>query len=118
MKKVNFNINGMKKRPSYNEVIEDVVHPTDKIKLPNRTATFIARSNEMSRFLDSTAIDLEQDQENIILQRDIKNELENITRNTGQSITSLHALKQPTPRPESFDMAVGDSPVHASNLLE
>ena len=47
----------MKKRPSYNEVIEDVVHPTDKIKLPNRTATFIARSNEMSRFLDSTAID-------------------------------------------------------------
>ncbi len=72
-----------------------MLHSKEKIKLPNRTATFVARSQQMSRFLDSTTIDLQKDDENLALQHDIKNELKQITRNTSPSITSLNATRPP-----------------------
>ena len=57
----------MHRMPTYNEVIYDtVINPTDKISLPDRTATLLRSTHQLTRFdeVDETP-DLAAEQEKI-----------------------------------------------------
>ena len=56
---------GLKKRPTYNELINYLGEHQEKIKYPNRDATFIRNSPYLSQFDGDSVLDL-QEQENAI----------------------------------------------------
>jgi hypothetical protein len=60
----------MKRRPSFNQMLEHGFHPTDNLKSPYIAATLIAKSQETSRCLDSATFDSQKDHGNIALQHD------------------------------------------------
>ena len=61
----------MHRRPTYDEVIYDaILNPTDKIKLPDRMATQLRNTHQLTRFDEVDApIDLAAEQDKITKQR-------------------------------------------------
>ena len=56
----------MHKRPTYETLVKDtILEPKDKIALPDRTATILRKTQQLSRYDDSEFLDLEKDNENI-----------------------------------------------------
>ena len=59
------NYYGLKKRPDYDEIVDYLHNKQPKIKYPDRLATFIRRTNQMSNLLDGegySLFDLEMQQ--------------------------------------------------------
>ena len=56
----------MHQRPTYETLVRDtILEPKDKIALPDRTATILRKTQQLSRYDDSEFLDLEKDNENI-----------------------------------------------------
>jgi hypothetical protein len=56
----------LKQRPTYETLVKDtILEPKDKIALPDRQATILRKTQQLSRYDDVEFIDLEKDQENI-----------------------------------------------------
>ena len=56
----------MHQRPTYETLVRDtILEPKDKIALPDRTATILRKTQQLSRYDDSEFLDLERDNENI-----------------------------------------------------
>ena len=59
---------GLKKRPDYDEIQDYLNNKQPKLKYPDRLATFIRRTNQMSNLLDGegySLFDLEMQQQKI-----------------------------------------------------
>ena len=57
----------MHQRPTYETLVKDtILEPKDRIALPDRTATILRRTQQLSRYDDVEFIDLEKDNENIM----------------------------------------------------
>jgi hypothetical protein len=70
----------MHRKPTYEEVIRDTItHPTDKIALPDRTATQIRNLPQLTRFDDDNSLNLNEEQEKIAKERTRELEVRNIT---------------------------------------
>ena len=60
----------MHRVPTYAELIkETITHPTDKIHLPDRTATRLRNLPQLTRFDDVDSLDLHTEQDKIATQR-------------------------------------------------
>jgi len=61
----------MHRVPTYEELVYDTItHPTDKIALPDRMATQLRNTPQLTRFDDKeSSLDLGADQERIAIQR-------------------------------------------------
>ena len=60
----------LRKRPTYNEVVNYLENEQPKIKYPNRTASFLRNSPYLSQFDgDNSFIDLEEQENKIAQQR-------------------------------------------------
>ena len=56
----------LKQRPTYETFIKDtILEPKNKISLPDRQATILRKTHQLSRYDDIEFIDLEKDHENI-----------------------------------------------------
>ena len=56
----------MHQRPTYETLVKDtILEPKDKIALPDRTATILRKTQQLSRYDDVEFLDLEKDNENI-----------------------------------------------------
>ena len=56
----------MHQRPTYETLVKDtILEPKDKIALPDRTATILRKTQQLSRYDDSEFLDLEKDNENM-----------------------------------------------------
>ena len=56
------------KKPTYDEmVIESITHPTNKIALPDRQATQLRNTPQLTRYDDESLLDLNSDNQHIII---------------------------------------------------
>ena len=54
----------MHQRPTYETLVRDtILEPKDKIALPDRQATILRKSQQLSRYDDAEFLDLEKDNE-------------------------------------------------------
>ena len=56
----------MHKRPTYETLVKDtILEPKDKIALPDRAATILRKTQQLTRYDDAEFLDLEKDNEQI-----------------------------------------------------
>ena len=54
------------KRPTYETLVRDtILNPKDKIALPDRQATILRKTQQLTRYDEAEVLDLEKDNENI-----------------------------------------------------
>ena len=97
------NYKGLKKRPEYDDIVDYLNNKLPKIEYPNRLASFLRRTNQLSNLLDSdgySLFDLEmQQQKNMVTEQ--------------QKMAAL--LKMGTPPPSHASPSLhGSSPSHVS----
>ena len=84
----------MHQRPTYETLIKDtILEPKDKIALPDRQATILRKTQQLSRYDDSEFLDLEKDNENIAKEQSQQNTINAAAGNsTGGSIAETRAF--------------------------
>ena len=93
---MNNSIKDYHRKPTYDELIQEaIIHPTDTIKYPNRIATQLRNSPQLTRFDDENFLDI-----NILNSNAMKQNLQQ---------TAFRRATQPLPRdiktgPEQFDI--------------
>ena len=56
----------LKQRPTYETLVEDsILEPKDKIALPDRQASILRKTQQLTRYDDAEFLDIEKDNENI-----------------------------------------------------
>jgi hypothetical protein len=69
-KHIDFNNAFMHKQPTYDEMVhETITHPTDKIGLPDRMATILRNTPQLTRFDDDSFLNLNEEQGKITQER-------------------------------------------------
>ena len=63
------NHDGLRRRPTYDEVIDYLENDQPKVKYPDRRATFLRNSPYMTQFDGDSWIDLEEQENNINKER-------------------------------------------------
>jgi hypothetical protein len=82
----------MHKVPTYQELIDEIIHPTDKIALPDRMATQLRGTQQLSRFDDSEAsLDLAGEQDKIQKERATEAALHNLGTSQTASVARAQA---------------------------
>ena len=110
MAPVNSYVSNMHRVPTYGEIIEEaILHPTDKIQLPDRQATFIRNLPQMTRFdeVDDPA-DVGKEQE--LIQKEKLKELTLKQLAPGQTL-SIARVKEEQRRPQDNYTPAGGGPL-------
>ena len=95
---------GLRKRPTYNEVIDYLELEQPKIKYPDRRATFLRNSPYLSQFDGDSWLDLET-QENNIQEEQLRGiQIEQLAANSKQTHSLLKA--KDTKQPKALEPAV------------
>ena len=56
----------LRTRPTYETLVKDtILNPKDKIALPDRAATILRKTQQLTRYDEAEFLDLEKDNENI-----------------------------------------------------
>jgi hypothetical protein len=107
----------LRKRPTYNEVVNYLENDQPKIKYPNRVASFMRNSPYLSQFDgDSSFIDLEEQENNIAKQKLLEEEVRRLVAEKGLTAQMLRTGRStpmsdflaPTPS-ERYSSAQGDA---------
>ena len=87
----------MHKRPTYETLVKDtILEPKDKIALPDRMATILRKTQQLTRYDDAEFLDLEKDNEQIAKERAQQANINAAAgASTGGSIAQQHALEGP-----------------------
>ena len=107
MKFTNIEKQSMHQRSSYDELLDSIIHPKDKIDLPDRRATQLRKLQQLSMFDDTSFLDLNDEQENIAKEQTQQLNLNRIINSTN---TSAAAVKATQAKP-SLPRAVSVPPV-------
>ena len=84
---------GLRQRPTYNELIEEI-QVDEKIKLPNRQAKFLRESPYLS-FLDGeTLVEMNAQQENVDKQTQVEQAIRSQAAATGATASALRHQQQ------------------------
>jgi hypothetical protein len=84
----------LRKRPTYNEVIDYLENDQPKIKYPDRRATFLRNSPYLSQFDGDSWIDLEEQENNINKEKLKEMEVQKISRETQTTAQVLRTTKR------------------------
>ena len=120
---------GLKKRQSYDEIVDYLSNKQEKIKYPNRLATQLRNSNQLSNLLDGNGeglINMELQQQNIIKEQQKEIAIKTMTdaNSTAKVLkiasTQSNVLKQSGSRRQTqfYDMAQEDKVEQLSNDIE
>jgi hypothetical protein len=87
---------GLRHRPTYNELIDYLEEHQEKIKYPDRRATFLRNSPYLSQFDNDSWIDLDEQERNIMegQMRDL--EMKKLAANTKQTHSEMKAVGSQT----------------------
>ena len=83
-------MNNLRKKPTFNELINYLEVEQPKIRYPDRTASFIRNSNYLSQF-DGNLIDVEEQQKNIAKEQIRETEIRNLVTNTQATASVLRS---------------------------
>ncbi len=106
------NINKLEyhKRPTYAELVRDTItNPKDKIVLPDRYATQLRNTPQLTRYDDETFLDLTQDNKTIMVEQMKQTTMRQQTAATN---TKTHMMEQATntePRDEPMPASSSSS---------
>ena len=78
---------GLRKKPTYNELINSIENDQPKIRYPDRTATLLRNSHYLSQF-DGNLFDVDEQQKNVTKAQLRETEIRNVVSNT-QGTASL-----------------------------
>jgi hypothetical protein len=96
------NYNGLKKRETYDEVVDYLMNNREKIKYPNRLAKQIRNSPELSNLLDGDgvgALDIEQQQRRAALEVERQQVIREVANPATGGVTEQRAFQPPPPPP-------------------
>ena len=82
-------------RPTYETLVKDtILEPKDKIALPDRTATILRKTQQLTRYDDVEFLDLEKDNANIAKEQAQQNTIKTTSSgDPGTSIAEERALR-------------------------
>ena len=86
----------LRKRPTYNELINYLEVEQPKIKYPDRTATILRNSHYLSQF-DGNLLDLEEQEKNIEKEKLKESEIRKIAAETKTTASLLRTRSSQTP---------------------
>ena len=90
------NYNGLRKRESYDEIVNIIEDPKDKIKYPDRRATFTLQSPQVSSILHGSTLEIDQQQENFNKQKLIEQVIHNMSTSTNtHNVHNHYTYQQP-----------------------
>ena len=100
--------NGLRRRPRYEEISNEINPDTTKIIYPNRDAKFLREDPRMTQ-LDGLGFfeSMQEQQESINKEQRKETIIQEIARDSGTGVKEVKA-KDPPKKPEVFDMATGD----------
>ena len=79
--------NNLRRKPTFNELINYLEIKQPKIKYPDRSATFLRNSHYLSQF-DGNLLDVEEQQKNIAKEQLRETEIRNLVTNTQATAAS------------------------------
>ena len=102
----------MHQRPTYETLVRDtILEPKDKIALPDRTATILRKTQQLSRYDDSEFLDLEKDNENMAKEQAQLNTINAAAGNdSGGSIGQARAFRPGPHQGHNFTSPPPDPP--------
>jgi len=105
------NYEGLKKRETYNEIIDYLMNKQEKIKTPNRLAKQLRESPQLSNLLDGDGegvLDMEQQQRRVAVEIERERLIRERADEDGGAAErrAFEPRQQPRQRPEWFDIAV------------
>ena len=87
----------MHKRPTYETLVRDtILEPKDKIALPDREATILRKTQQLSRYDDAEFLDMEKDNEQIAKQQ-VQQQAVNAAAAAGTGSVAQTRAEQPGP---------------------
>lgn len=108
---------GLKRRPTYEEMINESLKPNEYIREPNREASLIRRSFYMTQFDGTDAFEnMMEDQVNIQKEQARQHELQNIARESKTNLNVLthkENIKTKKPRMEVSDSLIKEEQIQA-----
>ena len=84
----------MHKRFSYDELLDSILNPKDKIALPNRRASQLRKLQQLSQYDDESFINLSEEQQNIAKEKLQQMNIQNLAQNTPLSISVTKSRKR------------------------
>ena len=108
---------GMKRRATYESLVRDtILEPKDKIKLPNREATILRRTQQLSRYDDDDFLGLETLNEKINKERIQHLELLKLVAQKPDATMSLERARQLSGSDDDFKM-YGEADIELENQI-
>jgi len=94
----------MNPKATFESLVRDtILNPTDKINLPNREASQLRSTQQLSRWDDSEFLDLGKDSERIMKEKIHQEEFTQMTGHSGGLTRTVEqAAQPPAPPPENF----------------
>ena len=86
---------GLRKKPTYNSLIEYIQNDQPNIKYPNRLATQIMNSRELSKLDGLGMIGIEEQQLNLGVERQRQNQISEIATREGTTAKHIRSIKPP-----------------------
>ena len=101
------NYNGLKKRETYDEIIDYLEHGQEKIKYPNRKAKQLRESPYLTNLLDvdgDGVLEMEKNQENAMRRQEVDNNIRRFSQRNGQTagIMRSHNNRRPQIIPQDY----------------
>jgi hypothetical protein len=104
------NFTGLRKRPNYEEIVEELNDPDNKgkLKLPNRNAKQLRDSHFLTQLDGINMVELQE--QSLNHQKEIEKEhiIREIASKTNQSTSEVRATQTQSKPPQTFDMTTDD----------
>ena len=112
------NYEGLRKRETYNEIINYLMNKQEKIKMPNRLAKQLRESPQLSNLLDGDgegALDIEQQQRRVAIEIEKEHRIREAANEDGGGPTERRAFQR-KPRENAPKTAKGEPEVFAMDV--
>ena len=100
---------GLRKKPTYDSLVDYIQNKQPTLKYPDRVATQIMNSRELLSLEKIGMIGMEEQQQNIMKQQQRETIITQLSNREGATSKHLRTVKQPKkiPEPEIFDLSSG-----------
>jgi hypothetical protein len=117
---------GLRKKESYDEIVDYLENKQEKIKYPNRLATQLRNSPQLSNLLDGAGegeVEMEKQQMNKIEHEQAEHAVQQVASSSGGTAQVLRAAANPINKPlfsgpQIFDMAIDEKNDDLANKIE
>ena len=105
--------NGLRKRPSYEEITQEINPDKTKVIYPNRDATFLRQDPRMTQLDGVSFFESMKDQEEATIKEQRKETtMRQMAKDSGEGLTETK-IKHGKKEPQRFDISKDDEPMEA-----